>query len=56
MGAEHVFALGTERGISSATGRPYTTHSTRLWTAEHGLIRRLRVFHDTAAMAAALAG
>lgn len=53
MDAGQVLALGTERGVSSATGKSYETHSAWLWTVEDGLIRHLRAFHDTAAMAAA---
>ncbi|NNM34882.1 MAG: SnoaL-like domain-containing protein [Gemmatimonadetes bacterium] len=53
MDAGQVLALGTERGVSSATGKSYETHSAWLWTVEDGLIRHLRAFHDTAAMAGA---
>jgi len=54
MGPNRVLAVGTERGVSSKTGRSYETCSAWLWTVREGRIAELRAFHDTAAMSKAL--
>lgn len=54
VGRDQVLALGSERGVSAATGRTYETRSAWLWTVREGRIGRLTAFHDTAAMEAAL--
>lgn len=50
VGEDRVLALGTERGVSASTGKPYETESAWLWTVRDGRITELRAFHDTAAM------
>lgn len=46
-----VLALGTERGVSAATGRPYATSSAWLWNVHASRATEMLAFHDTAAMA-----
>lgn len=55
IGDGTVLALGTERGVSAATGRSYETRSAWVWTLRNGRIVELRAFHDTAAMCSAFA-
>lgn len=56
VGPDQVLAIGTERGVSSASGRSYSSRSAWLWTVEAGQIRSLQAFHDTAAMTEAFIG
>ena len=55
LGDGRVLVLATERGTASATGRTYESRSAWVWTVEDGRIVDMRAFHDTGAMAAAMA-
>lgn len=56
VGDRAVMAMGTERGVASATGKTYLTNSAWFWEFTDGRISRLFAFHDTAAMVEALRG
>ena len=54
LGDGDVLATGVERGVSSRTGKSYTTHSAWVWTVRDGVVTHMRAFHDTAAMHVAM--
>ena len=49
-----VLALGTEHGVSAATGRRYVSRSAWVWTVAHSRIVALDAYHDTASMVSAM--
>lgn len=55
IGDGRVLALATERGTSARTGRGYETRSAWIWRVRDGRVVEMQAFHDTGAMAAAMA-